>query len=248
MQMFLFKFLSIGNGQMHITNITRRQWRWFHYIVYVLLLFTVLGEECKDHMEKKLPQLDQKICSVPLPDFQIYYFNFAYATICIPKWTERKTITNGVPRIIKKYDKCSHCWWIGNARNCLANKMQREYFFAIQNVGCFDWRLKALDTFFGVFIHSFVRLLPQCAKQRNNAAERSEKKSHIWSLNSLHYYSHYINWMLLMFCLLVFVAVGSSGCGHNSDDSFPMTPQSTHLHNKPDAKMQEINSKIHYQP
>lgn len=74
---------------------------------------------------------------------------------------------------------------------------KKRMIFAMQNTSCFDWRLKTtLHTFFVSICFFFLSIEREC---ESKTLQKEEKKHTIWSLNSLHYYSHYINWMLLMF-------------------------------------------------
>lgn len=114
MQMFFYlNFWSIGNGQIHIANITRRQWRWFHCIVYMLLFFylqflvanvKILGE-MKSYRNSTRKSV-QYLCLT----FKFIIPILSMLCCRFQMWGKRNTIINRVPRIIKKYDKCCHCW------------------------------------------------------------------------------------------------------------------------------------------
>lgn len=106
------------------------------YSLYVVVFFfTILAEECKDQRKKRV------IATRPENLFSTFawllnlLFQFCLRYVFNSKWKERerrrreKAIINGVPQIIKKYDKCGHCWKIRNAQNSLA---QNEWFFSLQ--------------------------------------------------------------------------------------------------------------------
>ena len=88
-----------------------------------------------------------------------------------------------------------------------------------------DWRLFTIYSVFGVY--GQINVIQKNKIKRNEWKKTWRIKNNhylIWSLNSVYYDSHYINWMLYMFgCVswtpLTMVTI---------DDSFSMTPKQTH--------------------
>lgn len=199
MMQMLFKFLSIGNDQMHIIS------QISHGDIDVVPLYFAwcFGYGYSENIFFLNRNSTGKSVHYLCPAFE-FIISVQSIDLNVKKKRQRK---NGVPQVIKKYDKCCYCWKLKMRKINWKNKNKWRMIRAMRNAS-FDWRLFILSCAvqcarahgsFNLFLHFRLKHWTECPEIRTLSLSDHWILWIITAITLIEYFCCFLCWFFFSF-------------------------------------------------